>query len=427
MHFISKTDSDGIPVDLLPKTGISEINVLSRSMNNMIESNTKSRKELKVFQTAVETSTDAIGMATPEAVHWYQNHAFSKMFGIIKDKSPSTVYCDQSVGRHVFQTIMAGKPWSGGVKMYGKDNQILNILLRAYAVRDKNAAIVALVGVHTDITELRRSQEVMIQSDKMLSVGGLAAGMAHEINNPLAGMMQTADTMARRLNGKNDIPANFESAKRAGVSMDSIKNYMESRGILSMVNTIIESGIRVANIVNNMLSFSRKSEGRFAYHNMPELFDKALELATTDYNLKMQYDFKQIVIDKKYEEDLPRVYCEGGKIQQVFLNILRNSAHAMQTAGIEKPTVSARIFLYKKNDKICIELEDNGPGINESTRKRIFEPFFTTKPVGEGTGLGLSVSYFIITENHRGDMRVESQPGAGTKFIIRLPLVGRDV
>ena len=280
-----------------------------------------------------------------------------------------------------------------------------------------------------DVTDKVRMEEMMIQSEKMLSVGGLAAGMAHEINNPLAGMMQTASVMANRLMKNMDIPANRKAAEAAGTTMETIQNFMEARGILRMITTINESGSRVAAIVDNMLSFARKSDARVSSHLISELLDKTLELAATDYDLKRQYDFKTIKVIKEYEDNLPSVPCEGAKIQQVLLNILRNGAQAMQeTIEINKgnsPVFILRIAQETETNMLCIEIEDNGPGMDETTCKRVFEPFFTTKSDGVGTGLGLSVSYFIITENHGGKMSVESFPGFGTKFIIRLPLKGK--
>jgi signal transduction histidine kinase len=118
---------------------------------------------------------------------------------------------------------------------------------------------------------------------------------------------------------------------------------------------------------------------------------------------------------------MPQVPCQGAKIQQVFLNILRNGAQAMQEAKTESPGFVFRTRFDSDRKMAIVEIEDNGPGMDEETRRRIFEPFFTTKPVGIGTGLGLSVSYFIITENHGGEMMVESSPGDGAKFIIQLP------
>ena len=275
-----------------------------------------------------------------------------------------------------------------------------------------------------DVTEQVRMEEMMIQSEKMLSVGGLAAGMAHEINNPLAGMIQTARVMANRLDIGSTIKANLTAAEEAGTSMEAIGTFMEKRGILRMVDTVVESGQRVADIVANMLSFTRKSESRISSHSLVDLLDRTLELAATDYDLKKHYDFKLIKVVKQYAEYLPAVPCEGAKVQQVLLNILRNGAQAMQEKGTENPRFTVRAYVDDSTRTACMEIEDNGPGMDEATRKRVFEPFFTTKPVGVGTGLGLSVSYFIITENHKGQMTVESTPGRGTTFFIRLPLEG---
>ncbi len=271
-----------------------------------------------------------------------------------------------------------------------------------------------------DVTEHVQLEEIMIQSEKMLSVGGLAAGMAHEINNPLAGMMQNAAALINRLTSK--LPANDETAAECGTNMESIQLFMEKRGVLKQLQLIHQSGIRAADIVGNMLSFARKSESKATFNNMADLLDKTIELAENDYNLKKKYDFRQIEITRDYAPNMPHVLCEAGKIQQVFLNLLKNGAEAMygRADKTERSTFVLRIF--QEADAARIEIENNGPTIDETTRKRIFEPFFTTKSVGEGTGLGLSVSYFIIVENHGGTMSVESAVNKGTKFIIRLPI-----
>nr|WP_320190651.1 PAS domain S-box protein [uncultured Desulfobacter sp.] len=275
-----------------------------------------------------------------------------------------------------------------------------------------------------NVTELVRMEEMMIQSEKMLSVGGLAAGMAHEINNPLASMMQTAQVMSQRLTAGTNIPANLKAAEAAGITMASIERFMEDRGIQRMIEAITSSGQRVSETVNNMLSFARKEDATTSTHHLYKILDKTIELAATDYDLKKEYDFKKIEIIREYDDNLPAVPCQAGKIQQVVLNILTNGAQAMQSAGIPEPKFIIRAYLDSVKNMFCIEIEDNGPGMDEKTRKQIFDPFFTTKPKGVGTGLGLSVSYFIITKNHKGEMTVESNPGTGAKFIIRLPLYG---
>jgi len=143
--------------------------------------------------------------------------------------------------------------------------------------------------------------------------------------------------------------------------------------------------------------------------------------------LKKKYDFKTIDIRRDYEQGLPTVNITETEIEQVFLNLFKNAAQAMadKDFGDERPNITLRT--RKEGKFVRIEVEDNGPGMDEDVRKRVFEPFYTTKRVGLGTGLGLSVSYFIIARNHEGEFLVESEPGKGSKFIIRLPSVERKV
>jgi PAS domain S-box-containing protein len=270
-----------------------------------------------------------------------------------------------------------------------------------------------------DITDRVRIEEMMVQSEKMLSVGGLAAGMAHEINNPLAGILQNIQVMQKRLS--SELPKNHEAARQCGIDMADIQAYLGARKLPEMIASIMDSGKRAAKIVENMLSFSRKSEATTTLSDLARLMDATLELAENDYDLKKRYDFKRIEVVRDYDPQVPMVVCEATKIQQVFLNILKNGAQAMA----EHPDgPSPRFILRVKpdGDRVCVEIEDNGPGMEEAVRKRIFEPFYTTKSVGIGTGLGLSVSYFIITENHGGTLSVTSTPGTGSCFSIHLPV-----
>ncbi|MEA1960193.1 MAG: histidine kinase dimerization/phospho-acceptor domain-containing protein [Bacillota bacterium] len=205
---------------------------------------------------------------------------------------------------------------------------------------------------------------MVVQSEKMMSVGGLAAGMAHEINNPQAGMMQNANVIKYRLE-RIDMPANLEAAEEPGLSMEDIKAFMEKRNIFRMIDAIQESGARAAEIVNSMLRFARKSGSAVSSHYPDQLMDRILDLAATDYDLKKQYDFKSIEIIKEYADDLPMLPCEGANIQQVLLNILRNGAQAMQKAKTKSPRFILRIYSKGKPAMVHIEIEDNGPGMDE--------------------------------------------------------------
>ncbi len=269
-----------------------------------------------------------------------------------------------------------------------------------------------------DISERAKMEEMMVHSEKMISVGGLAAGMAHEINNPLAGMLQIIQVIQNRLS--RPLPANLETAGKHGLDLNKIAAYMADRQIFDLMDQAIAVGKRAAAIVQNMLSFSRKSDSRRSSHLLSEMMDATLDLVKNDFNLKKQYDILAVDIVTKKDAELPPVPCEKTKIQQVFFNILKNGVEAMTDARTPQPRFEIRYFL--ENNMAGVEIRDNGPGISKDVRKRIFEPFFTTKEVGIGTGLGLSVSYFIITENHGGELGVTSTPGSGTAFFVKLPL-----
>ncbi|WP_432737697.1 PAS domain-containing sensor histidine kinase [Maridesulfovibrio sp. FT414] len=270
-----------------------------------------------------------------------------------------------------------------------------------------------------DATERVRMDEMMIQTEKMMSIGGLAAGMAHEINNPLGGILQGIQNIVRRMSP--DLPANVKAAEKAGCTLEAMLKYMEDRKIIKTLNGITDSGVRAAEIVSGMLEFSRKSDSRKAPGDLRKMMDKAAVLAAQDYNLKKKYDFKKINIIKEYDEDLHQVKCTETEIEQVFLNLLRNSAQAMSEWTEMERAPELTIKIHNLGKMVRCTVSDNGPGMNENTRKRVFEPFYTTKAPGSGTGLGLSVSYFIITQNHMGKFDVQSKAGKGTTFTILLP------
>jgi PAS domain S-box-containing protein len=285
-------------------------------------------------------------------------------------------------------------------------------------IKDQQGRIAGTLSSGEDITESKRARELMVQTEKMMTVAGLAAGMAHEINNPLAGILQSIQVIKNRLSA--DLPANRQAARECETSIAAISAYINKRKVSDLLATIKECGQRAASIVENMLSFSRKSESKFLPHDICELLDSTVILAQSEYDLKKKFDFRKIAVVREYAPDLPGILCDGNSTQQVILNLLKNAAQAMADAKSQSPRIIIRA--RRVNDMVRIEVEDNGPGMPEHIRKRVFEPFFTTKEVGAGTGLGLSVSYFIITDNHKGTMKVESAPGKGTTFIIRLPL-----
>ncbi|MFA5904879.1 MAG: PAS domain S-box protein [Desulfobacula sp.] len=386
------------------------------------------RESEERFRLAFHTSPDSINLnRVVDGMYIDINEGFTELTGYTRDDVSGKTSLDINIWKRPEDRarLVEGLKKNGHVKnleaqFVSKKGEVGIGLMSARILSVKGENVI--LSVTRDITDLKQAQEMMVQSEKMLSIGGLAAGMAHEINNPLAGMMQNAELMIRRLTDTR-LPANRDIAEELGLDTDILKAYLEKRGILDMAETIKTSGIRIADIVRNMLSFARKSDIRqVSSHSIAVLLDQTLVLAGTDFDLKKHYDFRKIQILKQYQEEIPLVPCEAAKIQQVFLNLLSNGAQAMQEAGILHPVFILRAGFDREKNMVFAEIEDNGPGMDEKTQKRIFEPFFTTKPAGVGTGLGLSVSYFIITKDHGGEIRVESKPSLGTKFIVRLPL-----
>jgi PAS domain S-box-containing protein len=273
-----------------------------------------------------------------------------------------------------------------------------------------------------DVTDKLKINETLVQTEKMLSLGGLAAGMAHEINNPLGAIMQTTQNIKRRLSDKLD--RSQALCEELSIDLDSLQTYLKEQRIIDFLDSILISGQRAAGIVSDMLSFARPANKETTPVSLQETLDASVRLSAKNYDQRKQFDFRTIDIRKHYAPDVEHVMARKNQLQQVFLNLLVNAAQALGQSKTPNPIIE--INIRREGRHACIEVIDNGPGMDDETRKRVFEPFFTTKNEQVGTGLGLSVSYFIITEQLRGSMSVESQLGKGTRFIIHLPLVLRD-
>lgn len=237
-----------------------------------------------------------------------------------------------------------------------------------------------------DITERKKMQEQLIVTDRLASVGELAAGIAHELNNPLTGVIGFSDLLISR----DDIP-------------DDIKEDLE---------TINRESIRASQVAKHLLTFARKHPDSKSPVNIERVINNVLDLRS--YEQKVN----NIEVVRRFETDLPPVMANDFQLQQVFLNIIINAEHFMIEANGHGTLV---ITGEKKDDVIRVSFRDNGPGIPPDILPLIFNPFYTTKEVGKGTGLGLSICYGIITE-HGGSIHAESKPEAGATFIINLPV-----
>lgn len=232
--------------------------------------------------------------------------------------------------------------------------------------------------------ELEETQRQLVQAEKITSLGRLAAGVAHEINNPLAGVLIYADMLMKEIGGNQQWRQDLQE--------------------------IISQTLRCKQIVARLLEFSRQSLDERVFFDVNEIIGHCVEL------LQHQSLFHNVELIQELESDLPQILGNPGELEQVFTNLMINGADAMEGTG--KITIISRSEPEAK--KVLLEFSDTGPGIPLEIRGKIFEPFFTTKPVGVGTGLGLSVVYGVI-QRHSGSIETESPPDGGTTFIIRLP------
>ncbi len=272
-----------------------------------------------------------------------------------------------------------------------------------------------------DVTERVRMDRMISQTEKMMAVGGIAAGVAHEINNPLGGILHGAQNVLRRLSP--ELPRNQELATECGTDLAAVRAYAERRQIIEMLEGIRAAGRRASGIVSDMLRFARPGQLQSAPADLAELSERMIALASTDFDLKKRYDFRRLEILRDYAPDLPPVPCLATDVELVILNLIKNAAQALHGRPPAAPWI--RVTTRLEPPWAVLEVADNGPGMDEATRQCVFEPFFSTKGTSGGTGLGLSVSRFIVVDLHGGEMSVASSLGAGARFSVRLPLAGR--
>ncbi|MBN2656277.1 MAG: HAMP domain-containing protein [Spirochaetales bacterium] len=282
-------------------------------------------------------------------------------------------------------------------------------------ISEKQKGAVLLIE---NISEKKRYEGMMLQNEKMLTIGGMAAGMAHEINNPLSGILQNTELLNRRLFSVNTQKATI--AKNFNIDLKEMEQFCHELKVPTYISYIMESCRRIGEIINNMLNFARHEDSAFSKIGIHEILEQTLILAKNDINRPKAVDFRQIEIEKEFCNEELVLYCQPQQIVQVVLNLLKNSAEAMFGTG---RTPRIRIICRKDDRNVYISLEDNGSGIPEEALTNIFTPFFTTKAKGEGTGLGMFISQRIIKEIHSGDIRVESDGASYTRFTLMLPLI----
>lgn len=363
----------------------------------------EAEEKLIIFRETVENSTDAIGMSTPQGRHYYQNSAFSNLFGAIGENPPETLYVDKNKGYEVFKTIMSGGRWIGEVQMYSRERETLDIYLRAYANRDDDGKITALVGIHTDITaskkaeaERVRLQDQLSQSQKMESVGRLAGGVAHDFNNMLSVIIGQAELGLMKSNPS-------DSAHQRLIEIE-------------------KAARRSAELTSQLLAFARKQTVAPRVINLNEAISGMITMLRRLIG-------EDIDLIWKPGKNLWSVRIDPSQIDQILANLCVNSRDAITGTGmiaietVNETSTDTRSATYSEGipgDYVMLIVSDTGSGFTSEVYEHIFEPFFTTKSVGKGTGLGLAMVYGIVRQNN-GHISVESEPGKGSIFRICFP------
>jgi two-component system, NtrC family, sensor kinase len=282
--------------------------------------------------------------------------------------------------------------------------------------------------------ELQRTQSQLIQSEKMSSLGQLVAGVAHEINNPISFIfcnITHADTYTQDLLQLIQLYQKHYPQPVAEIQAqaEAIDLEFMLEDLPKLLTSMKVGAERIQQIVLSLRTFSRMDEAQIKQVNIHDGIDSTLTILQN--RLKAKPDCPEIEVIKDYG-NLPLVECYAGQLNQVFMNILCNAIDALEEGHKSRviehrkqdqspPTIRIRTQLIQPN-QVIIQIADNGPGMTETVRQRLFDPFFTTKPVGKGTGMGLSISYQIITERHGGSLQCISSPGQGAELAIQIPL-----
>ena len=274
-------------------------------------------------------------------------------------------------------------------------------------------------------SDIREAQNQLIQSEKLASIGQLAAGVAHEINNPIGFISNNVEMLQRYLADYGKVlkmleglkksigQGDMEKAKSVISQMDQFEQEIDLAYVINDIDKLLQNtqrGIeRVQKIVMDLRTFAREGNDVIESVKIEEIIDSILSIVHNELKYKAEL--------KKDYGDTPLIQCRAQRLGQVFINLLINAVQAIE----EKGTIE--IKTYKQDGHVCIDIKDTGKGIESGNLRKIFDPFFTTKPVGQGTGLGLSVSYEII-KKHGGEIKVESTLGKGTRFTVILPVEG---
>ena len=373
----------------------------SRDVTQRIALEKKAQRSSIFLQNVIQSTVDGIVVVDTKGNVLIFNEGMENLTGYtareIMENGHMSSFYNMDVAKKNMQIMRSDKHGPVGklnatpMTISSKSGEEIPVVLSASIVKIDGQEI-GSVGIFTDMREtLKMRQDLeeahlqLVQSEKIGSVGRMAAGVAHEINNPLAGVLIYSELLKEGLLGQPEL--------------------------LSDVEQVIEQTLRCKKIVAELLEFSRQSVGKATSFSLEELINKCLSL------LIKQASFHDILVVKEMDPSLPLIVGDMGQLQQVFTNLFINAADAMGSKG--KLTVGTSF--ESEESRVVVKISDTGPGIPAPLQDKIFDIFYTTKPVGKGTGLGLSISQNIVNL-HGGTLRFECPEEGGTTFIIELPI-----
>lgn len=355
------------------------------------------QKELELirFFNVAENSVNPIQITDLNGKMIYVNKAFLQASGYEKDeligKNPRIFGSGKNTQKfwdRMWTTISSGKVWVGEVENKRKDNSAYYTQLLVSPILGKDGKVSGYFGIHRDLSEKRTLERQLVHTQKMESIGTLAAGIAHEVGNPLASISALVQVAQR----STDDP--FVNEK------------------LSLVKSQIT---RISKIIRDLVDFSRPSNYELQLTDINLIINEAVEIT------KVGTKAKDIEFIKELSDKIPLLPLVSDQIQQVFVNILLNAVDAISEKEVMSKNEFIRVTSSSNDDHVTIVFTDTGKGIKEDNLQKIFEPFFTTKKEGRGTGLGLWVSYGIV-KSFQGEIKLKSELNKGTSFIISLPI-----
>jgi len=350
---------------------------------------TLSRSEAR-YRNLVESASDAIVTLDANGRFTTVNHAAEIISGYRREELVGQWFApmlsDDELPKALahFQKALAGETGLFESRFYRKDGDARTISI-TYSTPQRDEEVLCLIR---DVTDQKMLQEQLIQSEKMSAIGQLVSGVAHELNNPLAGI----SAFAQLLLAEKRFPPDQRTA----------------------AETIYSEARRASRIVQNLLTFARQHKAEKGPAAINQVLDDTLELR--GYELRV----RGIDVRREYDEALPDTMGDAHQLQQVFLNLITNAEQAMERAEGRHHRLTVRT--RRSGDAIRIEIEDTGSGVPPNLLERIFNPFFTTKPTGHGTGLGLSISLGIVRE-HEGRIWAENAAQGGARFVVELPVI----